>query len=778
MKMNKIFIGIALVFIFALLPNSQATTLTSEEFFGVTGILRQSGTTLGSTEDSPGQIGIYTYSSGNVRGALLLNFTNYSNCVFNTAHIYFTQENKYQQITARFYFSLNQTLEPATYWDVQPCGNTLGSINNNCNQSAFMEITTGSHNNGDTFEPDTYNGNLSELINRAIQYNGGIISFTMANIDNEGASEKGFNLYGSRRYDSGNVRPYVTAGFSCAVLSQPNPTLNITINTQNNSIQKNPLVVNFTATDGLSNLLKCNLTTSAYIQAPVLKTILSANYSDGGSAGINVQNYSGAFQTFIPIKGGFLLNVSLYMVATGTPLQNSTRLYLFNATGTLPDKQIGFIGNVPASYKNTSVYNWVNISTQINYNLTWGKTYAWVLDSANSNGNHFRIRQNDSGNPYSDGNAGTTTGYNESGFVATTGKDNLFMVWVSNESSQQVQGTYLAQSGNFHQNETSYLNFTSSIDKLNNNYTISCIDLNNSITNSTFDNFTSDLYAPVIYQFNPQPSQIINRNLENMTLNSSCSDNIGLASFSAIFYNSSYNEFFINSTNEDSANIKKFFDLNNYASGNYNIDFSCTDTAGYLSSSSNSITFINLLPHNLNLVSPANNTVINSNNIDLKYSENTISNCTLFLNGTASENQTSDIGINTITLAGLQNQTTEWQIFCYNSMLNATSQSWIFNIAHADVPAVAPPEYAPSLACPLDNAIQISIFFMLFGIAFGLMIFAKFIKHGIAGAFGSLILMFASLYTFMCFPAISLILIAASVIIGFYFVSQGMQGQL
>lgn len=232
MKIIKIILAMLSIFILGTIP-VMASTLVSEEFFSElsgkvgdvdTKTLGESGVT---NETNSGQMGLYTYSAYNYRGAFLLNFTNYSTCTFNDAQIYFTRENGYSSTTAKFYYSLNQTLEYGTDWATQPCGNILGTITKNCVQDSFMEISTASHSNGETFQPDVYNGNLSTLINTAIQTNGGLISFELASIDTEGISEKGFNIYNSRRYDAG-TRSYLNVSYDCLPPDTTSPVINST----------------------------------------------------------------------------------------------------------------------------------------------------------------------------------------------------------------------------------------------------------------------------------------------------------------------------------------------------------------------------------------------------------------------------------------------------------------------------------------------------------------------------------------------------------------------
>lgn len=234
MEKIKIIVIMAIMFLLSVVP-AMASTLVSEEFFGISGLLSGENptNTLGSTEYSPAQIGVYTYGTIPLywqRGAFLLNFSNYTTCTFDEAQIYFTRENGYQSPTARFYYSLNQTLQPSTTFNTQPCGNTVGTIEGNCNQTALFEVIGGSHSNGDTFQPDTTNANFSAVINKAIQVNNGLISFEIVAIDTEGVSEKALNLYGSRATSG---RPYLNVSYQCVLPDTTPPT--ITSTTINNT---------------------------------------------------------------------------------------------------------------------------------------------------------------------------------------------------------------------------------------------------------------------------------------------------------------------------------------------------------------------------------------------------------------------------------------------------------------------------------------------------------------------------------------------------------------
>lgn len=80
--------------------------------------------------------------------------------------------------------------------------------------------------------------------------------------------------------------------------------------------------------------------------------------------------------------------------------------------------------------------------------------------------------------------------------------------------------------------------------------------------------------------------------------------------------------------------------------------------------------------------------------------------------------------------------------------------------------------------CILLTTTGVLTAFFFFLLAFGIMIFAKFTKHGVIGFFGAMILLIASFYIFVCVAYISLVIMAISFLLMWYFLHESWNGNL
>jgi hypothetical protein len=552
------------------------------------------------------------------------------------------------------------------------------------------------------------------------------------------------------------------------------PIINITF-PLNNSItsEYDPLSFIFSASDNGGSDLFCNLTIANSVPVQTASTQISANFTYNSTSSRNIINTSGLYQTFTSLKGGMLQNISVLIATTGIPTSD-TYMYLFNVTSGYPDKVVANLSSIPIGYVNPS-YKWYNVSSNIN--IVPNKEYAIVMLSNNKLGNATKWNVNTTAN-YADGHSGIA--YSLTSFSTIPAEDNPFIVYVLNSSIVMMNGNEVIDSGFFPQNEYSTLNFTSPIN-FNDNFTILCINPSTQLQSDIFINVTIDAENPFLYVLSPINNSIFNTHNDALNITSLCYD-INIMSNNYTLYNSSWSVSSSSTASGNTSYLSNKINISSYGIGYYSIDYLCSDVASNTAHSNMNVYITDIISPNPHLVFPKNNTNFSSSGTEyimqFKYNDTTSANCTLYINNIANTTILSYSGNNYINSTLNTNGTYFWYVNCVNDIASVTSETntFLFRITTSITEAVYNPFTIGS--CPLTSIFGILLWGFLFGIAFVIMGFAYWFKHGLVGAFGGMILMFDSFYIFGCVPAIALLIMCGAMLLMFYFISKGVMGEL
>lgn len=114
---------------------------------------------------------------------------------------------------------------------------------------------------------------------------------------------------------------------------------------------------------------------------------------------------------------------------------------------------------------------------------------------------------------------------------------------------------------------------------------------------------------------------------------------------------------------------------------------------------------------------------------------------------------------------------------CINQNLTET-QRYSFRIIDSPSSESLDTNVISMSECILLTTAGVFTAFFFFLLAFGIMLFAKLTRHGLIGFFGALILLLASFYIFVCVAYISLVVMAISFLLMWYFINQSWHGNL
>tara|TARA_Y100000034_G_C6801099_1_gene359325 strand:- start:106 stop:726 length:621 start_codon:yes stop_codon:yes gene_type:complete len=186
--------------------------------------------------------------------------------------------------------------------------------------------------------------------------------------------------------------------------------------------------------------------------------------------------------------------------------------------------------------------------------------------------------------------------------------------------------------------------------------------------------------------------------------------------------------------------------------------------------------FILMIPlayaEGFNITSPSNNTLIDFFDtagerfeIDFKYSINTSSICSLFLNDTLEESQNATSGTNTFSIDEFNtNQTIKYNVECNLTGTPLNSSFHVFSVGITEVI-----QFFNAGQCRTDtgSVLMLGLFIITSFILIGMGLSTRI---GFIGVLGSLMLMFSSIYLATCATVIATILIFLSILMFFMFI--------
>jgi len=184
-------------------------------------------------------------------------------------------------------------------------------------------------------------------------------------------------------------------------------------------------------------------------------------------------------------------------------------------------------------------------------------------------------------------------------------------------------------------------------------------------------NYTDMIY----YQVDKAPSNVsllLNGTDDNLTINEDSSINITAA---LITPDSGYIEIYINGNLAANGSSPQQIEYNFGEPGVYNITAIYNETANYLSGGNIHFLFVSdITPPVINLIYPGNNSKIGTNDINFQYNvsdSSEIANCSLFINGTLNQTNSSVLRdtVQTFFLT-VEDGDYSWRIDCYDNASN------------------------------------------------------------------------------------------------------------
>ncbi len=291
------------------------------------------------------------------------------------------------------------------------------------------------------------------------------------------------------------------------------------------------------------------------------------------------------------------------------------------------------------------------------------------------------------------------------------------------------------------------------------NYTCS-IDVENPIINTPLINFS-----------------ILNQLEENFVSNTFCTDNVDLERFQVTLTNASgvvLNLTNISVTIDTNLSIIRSINISQFGQGAYDVDFLCIDDSNNQDDLFFVITIINF-DELITLNFPVNNSILNffdnprqQFDIDFKYNVNSGGTCVLFLNDTEETSQGANVGENIFELDGFDvNQTVKFNVECDFTTLKLNSSFHVFEITVTEVF-----QHFQAGVCRTEtgSVLLLGLFFLIAFILIGIGIANNV---GFIGLFGSLLLLFSSIFIVTCATAVSTILIFLSLLLLFFFIFRG-----
>lgn len=325
------------------------------------------------------------------------------------------------------------------------------------------------------------------------------------------------------------------------------------------------------------------------------------------------------------------------------------------------------------------------------------------------------------------------------------------------------------------------------------NYTqVTATDIASNVV-SSFPNLTyqytciqPDVTPPVITT-QAVNGTVLNKLEQNFITNSTCTDNINLTHFELTLRNSSavqLNLTNITSLAPSSLEIKQSVNLSTFGVGIYTARAFCIDGSGNNAYEEFTVGLADFDAF-VNLVSPTNNTFTDiqspSDQINFNYVLGFQSTCSLKFNGSTVATQSTADGsqsfnVDFSNIGFLSNQTVQWELDCLPTGFasNITSE---FNVLTYTISTedVLMPEYQVN-QCPVDSIPKVGFFFMMFIVAFILIVLAFVFKNGMIGFMGSAVLMVLSAYTYACIALFGFIMTGTAILFMSLFIIRGVKG--
>ncbi len=335
----------------------------------------------------------------------------------------------------------------------------------------------------------------------------------------------------------------------------------------------------------------------------------------------------------------------------------------------------------------------------------------------------------------------------------------------------------------------------SSIFSFNKQYTLTTSGLNetynfiNATAVDTFDNLNITLfdipynYSCAIDTVDPVINTplinftVFNQLEENFVTNSFCTDNVDLERFQITVTNASgviLNLTNISTTIDTNLTIFRSINISQFGQGDYDVDAVCIDDSNNQDDLFFVITVINF-DELITLNFPVNNSIIaffdtpsERFDIDFSCNVNAGGTCILYLNDTVETSQGANLGLNIFDLDGFDvNQTLKFNVECDFTTIKLNSSFHVFDI---QITEVFQQFQASVCRTDIGSVLLLGLFFL---IAFILIILGLSSGIGFIGFFGSLALLFSSIFISTCSTPIASIFIFVSILFMFFFISRG-----
>lgn len=183
-----------------------------------------------------------------------------------------------------------------------------------------------------------------------------------------------------------------------------------------------------------------------------------------------------------------------------------------------------------------------------------------------------------------------------------------------------------------------------------------------------------------------------------------------------------------------------------YDPDDYKLQVEGVDEQGLTDNATLDFITVDNMTINVELITPANNSVQNYGWVVFSFNTSMVSNCSLFLNGSINQSINAVPYTNSFSNLTLNDSTYYWKVYCVNNE-GSWGESGIF-LFEIDIPE--PILSAFNIAnCPIDSTAQSIVFFVLvlvtlFFIAFG------FMGFGFSGMIGGIMLVVLSWYSAAC----------------------------
>jgi len=300
-------------------------------------------------------------------------------------------------------------------------------------------------------------------------------------------------------------------------------------------------------------------------------------------------------------------------------------------------------------------------------------------------------------------------------------------------------------------------------------------NLNVTILNIPYNySCTADDITPPVIITSVVNNSIIDRRITNQTVNFTVTDNIGIKNITVILFNASdsfFNITILLNASETTFTLNETVDISGLATGFYFVNRIAFDTSNNTAELLHRFLIIDF-DVAITLDAPSNNSLVEFFDstgqrftIDYRYTVATEVVCNLFLNDTFQQSQNAVIGQNTFSLNDFDvNQTIRFNVGCD---FTGTPLNSSFHVFAVEIQSVFQLFQAGVCRTDTGSVLLLALFIL---IAFLLIGMGLATRIGFIGLFGSLLLLFTSLFLFACAVAIGTILALLSLLFFFLFI--------